>query len=86
MLGGDEKLIAMRVQVDCRKVKAGGSEPRSFVLGTRRLWVLRVLERHANTLSRHFTVSIADGRRFELRQDIATGEWWLARVIPAALT
>lgn len=69
----------MRIQVDCR-VRKGTTEPRSFILGKRRLWVSRVLEHHANTASRRFLVCTDDGRRFALREDIATGEWELAGV------
>ncbi|HYL88269.1 MAG TPA: hypothetical protein VEU32_05825, partial [Burkholderiales bacterium] len=43
----------VRIQVDCRTRK-GASEPRSFVLGHHKLWVLRVLEQHQNTASRRF--------------------------------
>ena len=72
----------MRIQVDCRKRK-GGIEPRSFVLGHRRLWVLRVLERHLNGASQRFKVRTTDGRAFALRQDLGTGEWELGAVSAA---
>jgi hypothetical protein len=74
----------MRIQVDCRKQKGGQSEPRAFVLGKRRLWIARVLERHANGASRRYIVSTTDGRRFALRQDCASGDWELAGAMPAA--
>jgi hypothetical protein len=73
----------VRIQVDCRTRKSGETEPRSFVLGNRRLWVLRILERKLNAASRHFVVSTTDGRRFALRQDLASGEWQLAGAMPA---
>jgi hypothetical protein len=73
----------MRIQVDCRQAKSGASEPRSFVLGNRRVWVLRVLEQRADGASRHFTVQTVDRRRFVLRQDLASGDWELAGARPA---
>ena len=76
----------MRLQVDCRMRKEGGFEPRSFRLGERRLWVLRVLERHSNAVARRFTVRTTDGRKFTLRQDLASGDWELAGVMPRAAT
>ncbi len=69
----------MRIQVDCRTSK-GATEPRSFVLGHHKLWVLRVLERQQNTASRRFKVRTTDGRQFALRQDLGTGEWELGAV------
>ena len=72
----------MRIQVDCRKHK-GRIEPRSFVLGSHRLWVLRVLERHRNDASERFKVRTIDGRQFALRQDLGTGEWELGAISAA---
>ena len=69
----------MRIQVDCRKHK-GAIEPRSFVLGNHRIWILHVLERHRNDVSERFKVASADGREFALRQDLGTGEWELGAV------
>lgn len=71
----------MRIQVDCRTRK-GASEPRSFVLGHHKLWVLHVLEQHQNIASRRFKVETTDGRHFALRQDLGTGEWELGAVTP----
>jgi len=65
----------MRVQVDCRN-----GEPRALYLGSRRLHVLRVLERAGDTLLRCFRVQVTDGRVFALSHDLASGDWQLARV------
>jgi len=66
----------VRVQVDCRE----GADPRAFFLGERRLHVMRVLERGAESSHRTFRVRVADGREFVLIQDLDTGEWRLARI------
>ncbi|HEV8106344.1 MAG TPA: hypothetical protein VGP97_02400 [Burkholderiales bacterium] len=66
----------MRVQVDCRN----GDEPRAFYLGTRRLHVVRVLERIAEDSMRRFKVRVHDGRVFTLSKDTAKDEWRLAGV------
>ena len=67
----------MRIQVACRVGKDGASEPRSFVLGQRRLWVARVLERKTDEAGREFVVATTDGRRFVLREDCASSGWKL---------
>lgn len=66
----------MKIQVDCRDA----GEPRAFYLGTRRLDIMRVLERAAGDSVRRFRVKVADGRVFVLSHDTATGDWRLARV------
>ncbi len=58
-------------------------EPRAFVLGHHKLWVLRVLECHQNGASQRFKVKTTDGRQFALRQDLGTGEWELSAVTPS---
>ena len=68
----------MRIQVDCRRRRDGSIEPRSFVLGQRRLWVARVVEEENDALGREFVVVTTDGRRFRLREDRASGAWRLA--------
>lgn len=78
--GGHAGLV--RIQVDCRTSR-GKTEPRSFVLGHHKLWVLQVLERHHNTASLRFKVRTTDGRQFALRQDLGTGGWELGAVTPS---
>ena len=70
----------MKVQVDCRN----GDDPRAFYLGTRRLHVVRVLERIAEDSTRRFKVRVQDGRVFTLSKDTAKGEWRLAGVAVAS--
>jgi hypothetical protein len=66
----------MRIQVDCRDRE----DPRAFYLGTRRLHIVRVLERIAQDSTRRFRVRVEDGRVFDLIHDTAAGEWHLASV------
>ena len=68
----------MRIQVQCRR----SGDPRSFLIGTRALHVMRVLERGAESSARRYRVRVADGREFVLRQDLHSGDWRLARVNP----
>jgi hypothetical protein len=70
----------MRVQVDCRN----GDDRRAFYLGTRRLHVVRVLERIAEDSTRRFKVRVQDGRVFTLSKDTAKDEWRLAGVAVAS--
>lgn len=51
-----------------------------FLLGARRLQVLRVLERAAEDSRRRFRVRVVDGREFVLRHDLERGDWRLVRV------
>ena len=53
------------------------------MLGSHRLWVLRVLDCHRNHASQRFEVKTTDGRQFALRQDLGTGEWQLGAVSAA---
>jgi hypothetical protein len=66
----------MRIQVECRDA----DDPRAFYLGTRRLHIVRVLERTAENATRRFKVRVEDGRVFTLVHDTAKGEWQLAAV------
>jgi len=66
----------MKIQVDCSR----SGDPRAFILGERRLHVMRVLERAAEDSQRRFRVRVADGREFVLRQDLEAGNWCLALV------
>ena len=74
----------MRIYVDCRRRKDGTAEPRSFVLGQRRLWVTRVLQEGNDALGREFVVATTDGRHFRLYEDRASGAWQLAGARAAA--
>ena len=73
----------MRIQVHCRIGKDRTAEPRLFLLGQRRLWVVRVLERRSDELGREFVVVTTDGRRFVLREERASGAWKLASALAA---
>lgn len=66
----------MKIQVQCRH----SGDPRTFLVGARRLEVMRVLERAAENSLRRFRVRVFDGREFVLRQDLRTGDWRLAGV------
>jgi hypothetical protein len=66
----------MKIQVHCR----GRGDPRSFLVGTRWLHVMRILERVAENSLQRWRVRVADGREFVLRHDLHTGDWRLARV------
>jgi hypothetical protein len=72
----------MKIQVQCRR----GGDPRTFLIGARRLHVMRVLERAAEDSLRRYRVRVADGREFVLRHDLESGDWRLARVSPRAPT
>ena len=65
----------MRIQVDCRD-----ETPRAFYLGSRWLYVMQVLERASEPLTRRFRVKVSDGRVFVLHYDLAKGDWELASV------
>ncbi|HZN26127.1 MAG TPA: hypothetical protein VFB75_18020 [Burkholderiales bacterium] len=66
----------MKIQVQCRH----SGDPRTFLVGARRLQVMRVLERAAENSLRRFRVRVFDGREFVLRQDLHNGDWSLAGV------
>jgi len=66
----------MKIQVQCRR----GGEPRTFLLGARRLHVISVLDRAAENSLQRFRLLVADGREFVLRHDPRSGDWQLARV------
>jgi len=71
----DDGLV--RIQVACRD-----GDPRAFYLGSRRLDVLRVIERAADGLTRRYRVTVPDGRVFLLSLNLASGDWRLASVDP----
>lgn len=66
----------MKIHVQCRH----GGDPRTFLVGARRLQVMRVLERVAENSLRRFRVRVFDGREFVLRHDLHTGDWRLGSV------
>jgi hypothetical protein len=70
----------VRIQIDWRRKKAGSAEPRSFVLGQRRLWVARVLEERRDADGCQFVVATTDRRRFLLCEDKSCAAWNLAAV------
>jgi hypothetical protein len=68
----------VKVQVHCRR----GGDPRSFLIGARSLYVMRVVERALENSRQRFRVRVADGREFVLRHDLESGDWSLAGVQP----
>jgi hypothetical protein len=76
--------LALRIQVDWRKKNDGSAEPRSFIIGQRRLWVARVLEAKRGVDGRRFVVATTDRRRFLLCEDLSCAAWKLAAVLRRA--
>jgi hypothetical protein len=70
----------VRIQIDWRGKKEGSAEPRSFLLGQRRLWVARVLAQSHHADGRQFVVATTDRRRFLLCEDKTCAAWNLAAV------
>ncbi|HEY8249365.1 MAG TPA: hypothetical protein VIG70_02075 [Burkholderiales bacterium] len=68
----------MKICVLSRTGRGGQYDPQVFHLGQRRLPVVAVLEQWTDAQHRFFKVRVADGRRFVLRHDPATGAWELA--------
>jgi hypothetical protein len=60
--------------------KDGKSEPHVFYLGARRLPVIAILDRWADSGHRYFEVKADDGRCFVLRHAPSSDHWELAGV------
>jgi hypothetical protein len=59
----------------------GDEIPAGFRLGERFLRVVRITQQRTEGRNRYFRVTVLDGREFELRQDAATKDWELERVV-----
>jgi hypothetical protein len=64
--------------------KDGRSEPHVFFLGARRLPVIAILNRWADSEHQYFEVKADDGRCFVLRHAPTSDSWELAGVYRAA--
>lgn len=71
----------MNIRVECHAGYRGEEEPRSFTLGETRFPVVEIVDRWLDPAHRYFKVRVADGRRFVLRHDSASGEWELAALV-----
>ena len=76
-------IATMKICVHSNRGPRGEETPSSFYIGGRRLCVMAVLERWAETTHRYFEVQVDDGRRFVLRLDADTRLWELAAVFAA---
>ena len=74
----------LRISVECRRKHGGAPQPYEFRVGSRRLHVLRVVERTGSAMRERMTVLVADGRRFVLEHDVARGAWYMHGVLPPA--
>jgi hypothetical protein len=74
-------MMTMKIRVECYAGFRGEQEPRAFTLGERRFEVVEILDRWLDPQHRTFKVSVADRRKFLLRQDTGSGEWELAGLV-----
>ena len=74
----------MKLSVRCNSDQKGEETPCAFHLGGRRLPVVKVLASWLDMPHKYFEVSVEDGRRFILRQDVVLRTWELAAVFAAA--
>ena len=65
----------MRIEVDSMSGVAGAPEPRSFLLGSRRIGVLEILDRWLSPAHAYFKVRTDDGALYILRHDVPTRQW-----------
>jgi hypothetical protein len=73
----------MKICVHSYPGPRGEETPSGFYLGGRRLHVLGVLDRWADSTHRYYEVMVDDGRRFVLRLDPGIRSWELAAVFAA---
>lgn len=64
----------MRIEVDAVPGTAA-HEPRSFLLGSRRIDVVEILDRWLSSAHSYFKVRTDDGALYILRHDLPTGQW-----------
>lgn len=65
----------MLLTVDIAHTPHGDEEPVAFLLGTRRVQVIEILDRWLSAQQNYFKVLADDGSLYILRQDAATREW-----------
>ncbi len=68
----------MELRVECYAGFRGEQEPRSFLLGERRLAVREIVDRWIEPGRRWFKVKADDGDTYILRHDESDGTWELA--------
>ncbi|MDJ0943855.1 MAG: hypothetical protein QNJ30_10340 [Kiloniellales bacterium] len=68
----------MEISVECYAGHRGEETPRALAFDGRRVEVAEVLDRWLSPDHRYFKVVGADGARYILRHDVATGRWSLA--------
>jgi hypothetical protein len=73
----------MKICVHSNRGSRGEETPCAFYLGGRRLPVLAVLERWADSTHAYYEVMVDDGRRFVLRLQPTLRSWELAAVFAA---
>ena len=74
----------MKICVHSNRGPRGEETPCAFYLGGRRLPVLAVLERWADSTHSYYEVMVDDGRRFVLSLQPGTRSWELAAVFGAS--
>lgn len=74
----------MKINVLCRPGSQQEELPCAFHLGGRRLPVVMVLACWLDLPHKYFEVTVGDGRRFVLRQDVVLRTWELAAVFAAS--
>lgn len=65
----------MQLIVETTRTPAGDNEPHAFLLGTRRIVVVEVVDRWISTAQSYYKVLTDDDALYVLRQDAATGDW-----------
>jgi hypothetical protein len=71
--GGRER--GMKVRVVCYEGYRADETPRAFLLGERRVDVVRILDRWRGEDHEYVKLDGSDGARYILRYDRATDEW-----------
>ena len=65
----------MKIEVDSMSGVADAQEPRSFLLGSRRIGVLEIVDRWLSPVHAYFKVRTDDGALYILRHDVPTRQW-----------
>lgn len=65
----------MRIEVDAVPGAAAAREPRSFLLGSRRVGVIEIVDRWLSPAHSYFKVRTDDGALYILRHDLPSGQW-----------
>jgi hypothetical protein len=67
----------MNLQVESTVDAHGDAEPRAFVLGERRIEVMRIIDRWLSPDYGYFKIRASDGGTYILRHDELSGQWEL---------